>query len=191
MELSILTDAQVLLSIYDPDCKTVSTFKSCDDFRNDYLPHVEKEEQFINDNVRQLANTLMLQVLINFLGSISIWWWTRIQESRLPFIFSERQRSSRLPMQVLFASWTQTKLAWVLKTQSRAITGRTSFVKKLLKMMNQPQILLSTNPRTSLPWQCQTRGLRSKHKSSQMMRLLKKPLLSSSTSFDSCKCALL
>jgi len=51
MEIALLTDYPVFLTIYDPDSRLMTSFKSCSDFKDKYLRNVLTEENFTTDDV--------------------------------------------------------------------------------------------------------------------------------------------
>jgi predicted transcriptional regulator len=51
MEIALLTDCPVFMTIYDPDCRLITSYKSCTDFRTKYLGKVLSEENFTSEDV--------------------------------------------------------------------------------------------------------------------------------------------
>jgi hypothetical protein len=46
MEIVVMTGCELQMLIYDREGKRVSSYKSCDDFRKEFLPEVKSEECF-------------------------------------------------------------------------------------------------------------------------------------------------
>ena len=58
MEIVVMTGCELQMLIFDREGKRVSSYRSCDDFRKDFLPEVKSEECFRTQDVSQIVLTI-------------------------------------------------------------------------------------------------------------------------------------